>query len=95
MDHNQITLGEAIEEMLQELHLDRGYVEREALSEWKRIMPEALRKRITSVRIQRGTLLIRTDSAVLRNELQMKKTKIKEHLNRAAGRSVIQTVQVF
>ncbi len=95
MDYNRVTLGEAIEEMLRALHLDRGYAEREALSEWERIMPTALRKRITAVEIRRGTLCIRTDSAVLRNELDMKKTQIKEQLNRAAGLSVIQAVKVF
>lgn len=94
MDHNQVTLKEAIGKLLQEFHLSEGYAKQEALSEWNRTMPESIRRRITALCIQRGTLLIRTDSAALRNELSMQKTKIKDDFNRAAGRALIQDVKL-
>ena len=94
MDHNQVTLGEAIHQLLEAFDLAEGYAEWQALSEWRRILPEALQRRITALSIQSGVLSIRTDSAVLRNELDMKKSKIKERLNQAAGRAVIRVVRV-
>jgi hypothetical protein len=52
------------------------------ITSWRQIMGNAVANRTTKVYIQDGKLFLQVNSAPLKNELQMGKTKIIEILNK-------------
>ncbi|MEO6902200.1 MAG: DUF721 domain-containing protein [Bacteroidia bacterium] len=90
--HNEHTLKEAIEQLLKAYKLDDKLAERSLISSWKTVMGDLIAKHTTDLYIKQKQLFVTLDSAGLRNELSLAKTKIIKMLNDEAGTEVINNI---
>lgn len=90
--HNEYTLKEAIEQLLKAYKLDDKLAERKLIASWKQVMGPMIAKHTTDLYIKHKQLFVTLDSAALRNELLLAKTKIVKLLNDEAGCEVITEV---
>lgn len=89
---NEQSLRDAIEDLLKTYRLDQGLDKSRLKERWEELMGPALAKRARIISLDRGKLIIKTDSSALRNELDMAKSKIAERLNEALGKDVVKEV---
>ncbi|MCB0770436.1 MAG: DUF721 domain-containing protein, partial [Flavobacteriales bacterium] len=59
---------------------------------WDDVVGSMVARHTVSVRLRRGRLSVRVDSAPLRQELSFMREALKEILNRRAGRNVIEEI---
>ncbi|MBC8110702.1 MAG: DUF721 domain-containing protein [Verrucomicrobia bacterium] len=78
---NTTPLKEALNELLNVYQLKGKSEETHLITSWRQIMGNAIANRTTKIYIQDGKLFLQVNSAPLKNELQMGKTKIIEILN--------------
>ena len=89
---NESSIKEAIDEMLDTYRLrDKFYAYRLA-SNWEKCMGITIAKRTRNVYVKDKTLYLQLDSAVLRQELSLAKTKIIATMNESVGETVITDV---
>lgn len=89
---NQSSIKEVIDAMLDSYRLrDKFYAYRLA-SNWEKCMGATIAKRTTNVYVKDKTLYLQLDSAVVRQELSLAKTKIIETMNESVGEIVIKDV---
>jgi predicted nucleic acid-binding Zn ribbon protein len=86
------SLKDAIDALLEAYQLrdkmDGSQIERI----WKELMGEAISQKTASVYIKNRVLYLKLESAALKNELTMSKSKIMEHLNQRLGNPLIDNV---
>lgn len=87
--HNEHTLKDAINAMLKSYKLDEKMATNKLLNSWDSIMGKMIAKHTKDISIKNKTLYITLDSAALRNELVMAKTKIISLLNENAGKELV------
>jgi len=90
--HNEHSLKEAIEQLLKTYKLDDRLAEKRLIGSWESIMGVMIAKHTTDIYIKHQQLFVTLDSAALRNELSLAKSKIVKLLNNGAGRNVINEV---
>ncbi|HET6225061.1 MAG TPA: DUF721 domain-containing protein [Bacteroidia bacterium] len=90
--HNEHTLKEAIEQLLKAYRLDGKLAERKLIASWEQVMGAMIAKHTTDLYIKHKQLFVTLDSAALRNELSLAKTKIVKMLNEEVGSEVITEV---
>ncbi|MCU0449952.1 MAG: DUF721 domain-containing protein [Bernardetiaceae bacterium] len=76
------SIGEAIEDLLRTYQLEGRFHEAELLNAWDRLMGAPIARRTTRLFIKNRVLYVEVDSAPLKSELTMTKTKILELLQR-------------
>ncbi|MBX7095019.1 MAG: DUF721 domain-containing protein [Flavobacteriales bacterium] len=89
---NQTTLKEAIDRLLQAYKLKGKMQELDIVSSWEQIMGRTIAKRTKDLYIKDKVLVVKLDSSVLREELQMGKSKIIELINQHAGEEVVNEI---
>ena len=89
---NDQKLGEVIQELLKLYRLEDKLDEVKLMSSWQEVVGEMIAKHTKDLYIRRSTLFVILDSPALKNELSYSKTQIKESLNEAVGRDVIEEV---
>ncbi len=87
--HNEHSLKEVIGQLLKAYKLDDKLAERRLISSWENVMGAMIAKHTTDLYIKHQQLFVTLDSAALRNELSLAKTKIVKMLNDQAGSQVI------
>ena len=90
--HNEHSLKEVIEQMLKAYKLDDKLSERRLIASWETVMGIMIAKHTKDLYIKHKQLFVTLDSAALRNELSLAKSKIIKMLNEAAGSEVINDV---
>jgi predicted nucleic acid-binding Zn ribbon protein len=90
--HNEHSLKEAIEELLKAYKLDDKLQERRLIASWENVMGVMIAKHTKDLYIKHKQLFVTLDSAALRNELSLAKSKIIKMLNEEAGTEVINDV---
>jgi predicted nucleic acid-binding Zn ribbon protein len=90
--HNEHSIKDAIESLLKVYKLDDRLAERRLLSSWEEVMGKMIANHTKDLFIKHKQLFVTLDSAALRNELSMAKTKIVKMMNDAAGMEVINDV---
>jgi hypothetical protein len=90
--HNELSLKEALAEMLEAYKLRGRMDELKLISSWGRIMGPMVQKRTLDLSIRNKTLFVRLESAALREELSFSREKLIERLNEEAGLVVITNV---
>lgn len=79
-------------------HLIDAFGMREKMDEldistaWDQIVGAMVARHTMSLRLRRGKLVVRVDSAPLRQELSFMREALKEILNRRAGRTVVEEI---
>jgi predicted nucleic acid-binding Zn ribbon protein len=90
--HNEYTIKDLIDKMLQVYGLDRKLAEKKLISSWESVMGGMIAKHTKDIFIIKQQLFITLDSSALRNELSMAKSKIISMMNEAAGEAVINEI---
>jgi predicted nucleic acid-binding Zn ribbon protein len=92
--HNEHSLKEVIDQMLRAYKLDDKLSERRLISSWEKVMGTMIAKHTKDLYIKQKQLYITLDSAALRNELLLAKSKIVSMLNNEVGTDVISDVVI-
>jgi predicted nucleic acid-binding Zn ribbon protein len=87
-----LPLKEAIEDMLELYKLRSKFNETYIVAYWEQIMGSPISSRTTEVYVKDRKLFVQLDSAPLRNELLMAKSKIVTLLNKEVGEEIIDDV---
>ncbi len=90
--HNEHSLKEVIDQLLKAYKLDDKLAERRLIASWESVMGAMIAKHTTDLYIKHKQLFVSLDSAALRNELSLAKTKIVKMLNDEVGLEVINDV---
>lgn len=86
------TMKEAFEELLKVYRLQSRYKEFSITAFWEKIMGAPIAQRTIRLFIKNEVLYVELDSAPLKHELNMTKTKITQLVNKHAGENMIRTV---
>ena len=86
------SLKEAIDELLNAYKLRGKFNETHIVSAWSRIMGPAIANRTSKIFIKNKKLYIQLNSAPLKSELSMSKSKILEILNKDVQEEVLEEV---
>jgi predicted nucleic acid-binding Zn ribbon protein len=90
--HNEHTMKEAFEQLLRVYKLDDKIAQSNIISSWETVMGSVIAKHTKEVFINKQQLYVVLDSAALRNELSMAKSKIITMLNASVGKEVINDI---
>ena len=86
------SLKDAIDELLNVYKLRGKYNETHVITAWNRLMGPMISNRTGKIFIKNKKLYVQINSAPLKNELLMSRTKIVEMLNRDASEQVLEEV---
>ncbi len=89
---NEAPLKEVIDKLLKAYRLDGKMKEMDVLAAWPEMMGIAVANRTTELYIRNKTLVVRMDSAVMRDELSHGKQIIILRVNEKAGCELINDV---
>lgn len=92
---NEVTLGAAIESVINELNLRHGVYEAKIEAMWEALMGRTIAKHTTNLNLKGDRLYVTVDSAALRNELFYARVKIKEVVNKELGKEIIKDVFIY
>lgn len=92
--NNENSLGEAIEMLLKAYGLEEGYYAAAVVTHWENLMGPAIARRTQSINIKNGVLIVRIESAALRQELSYGKEKIVQQINQKLGVRIIKSVEL-
>jgi predicted nucleic acid-binding Zn ribbon protein len=87
-----ITLAEAVNDYIKEMHLDVRLSEVSVINSWEETVGRAISTRTTKIYIKDQVLYVHLNSSVVRNELLMLREALKEKLNQKAGSQVIKDI---
>ncbi len=91
---NEENLGSAIERLLKAYGLEEGYYAAAVVTHWEKLMGPAIARRTQSIKIQKGVLIVKIESAALRQELSYAKEKIATQINKELGIRIIKSVEL-
>ncbi len=89
---NEISLGEAIKDLLRAYKLNNRLYETRLLGAWESTVGTMIAKHTTNIYIKRRKLYVVLDSPAIRNELSYSRTKLVQMLNLSAEHSVIDEI---
>ena len=90
--HNELSLKQALAEMLDAYKLRGRMDELRLLSAWGKLMGPMVQKRTLDISIRNKILYVKLESAALREELSYSKEKLIQRLNEEVGADVITQV---
>jgi predicted nucleic acid-binding Zn ribbon protein len=90
--HNDYTLKEALQSLVNSYKLDGKLNEVKVINSWQKLMGPVVANRTGNIFIRDKKLFVTLTSAPLREELSMAKSKIIEMINKEAGAEVITDV---
>ena len=91
---NEENLGDVITRLLKAYGLEEGYYAAAIVTHWEKMMGPAVARRTQSIKIQKGVLIVKIESAALRQELSYSKDKIMTQINKELGLRIIQSVEL-
>jgi len=91
-DSNGQSLKEVIEKMLKNYRLNDGLDEVRIRALWEELVGKMVAQHTKEMFVNKGTLFVKLDSSVLREELSYAKEKIRKDLNDSIGRDFIKQV---
>lgn len=86
------SLKDAIHELLNAYKIRGKYQETHLISSWARLMGPAIANRTSKIYMKDKKLYIKINSAPLKNELSMSKSKIIDILNREVNERLVEEV---
>ncbi len=89
---NTEKLSDILRTYKKENRLDKKLAEVDIISSWEEVMGKTVASYTDDLRIQYGTLFVKTSSPMLRNELMMMKEEIRKRLNEKAGTELIRQI---
>jgi predicted nucleic acid-binding Zn ribbon protein len=92
---NEQSMGEALSLWLDRYRLRRGTDETRVLQAWDELMGPSIVRQTTKKKVQNQILYVQLESAVVRKELLMVKSKIISSINKHLGREAIKDVHLY
>ena len=92
---NEQSMGEALSLWLDRYRLRRGTDETRVLQAWDELMGPSVVRQTTTKKVQNQILYVQLESAVVRKELLMVKSKIVSSMNEHLGREAIKDVHLY
>ena len=92
---NEQSMGEALSLWLDRYRLRRGTDETRVLQAWDELMGPSIVRQTTKKKVQNQILYVQLESAVVRKELLMVKSKIVSSINEHLGREAIKDVHLY
>ena len=92
---NEQSMGEALSLWLDRYRLRRGTDETRVLQAWDELMGPSIVRQTTKKKVQNQILYVQLESAVVRKELLMVKSKIISSINEHLGREAIKDVNLY
>ena len=89
---NTEKLSDVIRSYVKDNKLEHKLAEVDIVSSWEELMGKTVASYTEELRIQNGTLFVKTTSPILRNELMMMKEEIRKRLNQKAGNNIIRQI---
>lgn len=89
---NDSTMAQAIDRLVDSYGLREKLDEREVASLWDELAGGMVAKHTVAVKLRRGKLYIKVDSAPLRHELTFMREALKNTVNARIGRNVVEEV---
>jgi predicted nucleic acid-binding Zn ribbon protein len=86
------TLGEAIESLLDSYKLRAKFDETSVTAFWEKIIGKHIASHTSAVYVKNKVLFLKIDSAPLRNELVLAKSKLIQSVNREYGYEMIDDI---
>jgi predicted nucleic acid-binding Zn ribbon protein len=90
----QLSIGDALHLFFKNAHWKARMDEIRLQSEWEKIMGATIAKYTKEIKLKEGTLIIATDIAPLKHELQMAKDQIKANINEYFKENIILEVRI-
>jgi predicted nucleic acid-binding Zn ribbon protein len=87
-----ISLAEAVNDYIKEMHLDVKLSEVGVINSWEEIVGKAISSRTSKIYIKDHILYVHLNSSVVRNELLMLRQALKEKLNEKAGSEIVKDI---
>jgi predicted nucleic acid-binding Zn ribbon protein len=91
---NAQPLAEVIDELMRVYGLNKKMDEVLVAEGWEKLMGPAIFRQTKSIKLVNNHLVLRLESAVLREEFSYSKTKIITILNEYVGRPVVKSVDI-
>lgn len=89
---NEKNIGDVIREFLKRHQLEDKITETRIMSSWEKIMGRHIARYTRRMVLRGDKLIVYLDSAVLRNELDMAKTKIIKLIHQEIGRDFLSEI---
>jgi predicted nucleic acid-binding Zn ribbon protein len=89
---NDYKLSEAIKEMINSYHLSEKLDETNIKENWEKLCGKVIAQHTTRIYINKKKLFVQVDSAALRNELTMAKSRLLSALNKEIGEGIIDDI---
>ncbi len=89
---NEVSLKEAIDEMLHVYKLKGKVYEAQIINSWGRVMGTMIEKHTRDLYLKNGKLFIKVDSAALKMELTYSRSKIIDRVNHEIGSAIVEEV---
>ena len=91
---NQQSLSDALRSFIADHDLKPGLDQVRAAEAWNEVMGPGVANYTRKVRLQGGTLIVSLDSSVLREELSLGSSRIREMMNEALGGELIEKIRL-
>jgi len=89
---NEYTLKEVLQQLLKAYRMEDKLQEADVINAWEKVVGSIFAKHTQKLSIKNRILYVSLDSAPLRSELAMARTKLTEMLNKEAGKKVIDDI---
>lgn len=83
-----------MEELIRTQHLDGRLYEKRLIKLFPEVVGRALADHVSQLFIAKGVLHLTVDAAVIRQEMQLMRSRLIDQLNTAIGREVIQDIRL-
>ena len=87
-----VSLASVLDTIVESSHMRVRMAERKAVALWPGVVGTAMAARATAIEAERGSLKLRCDSPILRQEIMMGREALIRNLNSMAGREVIKDI---
>ncbi|MFN3404499.1 MAG: DUF721 domain-containing protein [Cytophagaceae bacterium] len=85
-------LGDVIEDLLNVYKLKGKINQTSVVTSWEKVMGKTISSRTEEIYMNGGRLFVKINSAPLKHELSMSKTKMIQMLNKEAGTAVVEDI---
>lgn len=89
---NEYTLKEVLQELLKAYGMEDKLLEAQVINSWEKVVGGIFTKHTRRLQIKNRILFVSLDSAALRSELAMARSKLVEMLNKEVGKKVIDDI---
>ncbi|MBN2639712.1 MAG: DUF721 domain-containing protein [Bacteroidales bacterium] len=90
--NNEFTLKEVLQELLKVYRIEDKLMEAKLIDSWEKTVGGIFARHTQHLQIKNRILFVSLDSAPLRSELAMARSKLVEMLNREVGKKVIDDI---